>query len=54
MIGAMSDNEWFNEWQRVVQRMKANESDFRFQNKIITQCKTAIYSAIYAATGGVL
>ena len=44
-----------SEWQRVtmndnkrqwgVQRMKANESDFRFQNETIIQCKTTIYSA---------
>ena len=46
-----SDSEWQivtmndNERQRVVQRMKANESDFRFQNETIIQCKTAIYSA---------
>ena len=44
-----NNNEWYNEWQRVVQRvttsdnewyskwkrMKANESDFRFQNETI-------------------
>ena len=28
-----NNNEWQNEWQRVVQRMKADEIDFRFQNK---------------------
>ena len=38
-------NDWYNEWQRVVQRMKANESDFRFHNETIMQCKTTIYSA---------
>ena len=34
-----------NKRQRVVQRMKANESDFRFQYETIIQCKTTIYSA---------
>ena len=38
-------NDWYNEWQRVVQRMKTNESDFRIQNETIMQCKTRIYSA---------
>ena len=41
----MNDNEWCNEWQRVAQRMKANESDFRFQNKTVMQCITTIYLA---------
>ena len=31
-----SDNEWCNKWKR----MKANESDFRFQNETIMQCIT--------------
>ena len=42
----MSDNEWYNEWQQVEQRMKANESDFRFQDEEIMQLKTTIYSAM--------
>ena len=33
-----NDKEWYNKWQQVVQRMKANESDFRFQNETIMQC----------------
>ena len=52
-----SDNEWYNEWQRLTmatndnewhkeyKQMKANESDFRFENKTIMQCITTIYSA---------
>ena len=54
-----SDNEYYNErqrvvqrvttsdneWQRVVEQMKANKSDFRFQNETTMQCKTTIYSA---------
>ena len=34
-----------NKRQRVVQKMKANESDFRFQNETIKQCKSTLYSA---------
>ena len=34
-----------NKRHGVVQRMKANESDFRFQNETIIQCKTTMYSA---------
>ena len=51
-----SDNRWYNEWQwmatsgneweRVVQRMKANANDFMFQNATMMQCKTTIYSAM--------
>ena len=41
----MNDNEWCNEWQREAQRMKAKESDFRFQNKTVMQCITTIYLA---------
>ena len=37
MISTTSDNEWYNEWKGVVQRRKANEIDFRFQNETITQ-----------------
>ena len=36
-----SDNEWYNKLQRLAQRMKANESDFRFQNETMMQCITA-------------
>ena len=43
--GATNDNEWCNEWQREAQRMKAKESDFRFQNKTVMQCITTIYLA---------
>ena len=39
-----NDNEWYNKWQRVAQRIKANESYFRFQNQTIMQCITTIYS----------
>ena len=40
-----NDNKWYNKWQRVAQGMKANESDFRFQNEIIMQCIATVYSA---------
>ena len=37
--------KWCNKWQHVAHRMKANESDFRFQNETIMRCITTIYSA---------
>ena len=37
--------KWCNKWQQVAYRMKANESDFRFQNETIMRCITTIYSA---------
>ena len=40
-----SYNEWYNKWQRVPHRTKANERNFRFQNKTIVQCITTTYSA---------
>ena len=43
-----NDKECYNEWQRVAQRMKANEmneSDFRFQSETIMQCITTIFLA---------
>ena len=39
-----NDNEWYNKWQWVAQRIKANESDFSFQNETIMHCITTIYS----------
>ena len=33
--GKTGDNECYNKWQRLVQRMIANESDFRYQNETI-------------------
>ena len=58
--GATIDNEWQrvkksdNKWQRVVQRMKMNESEweqikesgFGFRTKKNMQCVSAIYSTI--------
>ena len=54
--GTTSDNNWYNERQRVVQRMTMSgaTNEHKWDNKIITQCKTAVYSAIYAATESVL
>ena len=55
-----NDNEWYIEWKRVTQRMKANESDFRFQNETIMQQQRLFedimenITSIEAATGGVL
>ena len=46
--GTANDNEWYNKWQRVAQRMKANESDFRFQNETIMQCMFTLYSSTFS------
>ena len=53
-----SENEWYNQWQRVIQRMttsgitneneweQVKDSDFGFRMKQNMQCTTVIYSGM--------
>ena len=53
-----SENEWYNQWQRVIQRMttsgitneneweQVKDSDFGFRMKQNMQCTTLIYSGM--------
>ena len=54
----MSENEWYNQWQRVIQRMttsgttneneweQVKDSDFGFRMKQNMQCTILIYSGM--------